>query len=187
MDERKLISAIILAGGYSSRMGRCKALLDFHGVSFLQNQIDKLRAVGIEDIVVSGYAMPIEGTRAILDIYPHCGPMSGLHAGLLAIRNPSALVVAVDIPLVPNALLEQLIQNHKRGITVVSHNEKIEPLIGVYDKSLSLECEKLLQAGDASIRRLFKKSDFSVLEYTGEPMLLMNCNTPKEYAEICLH
>ena len=40
------ISAIVLAGGFATRMGRDKATLEFRGVSFAQHQVDKLRALG---------------------------------------------------------------------------------------------------------------------------------------------
>ena len=36
-------SAIVLAGGFSSRMRRNKAELDFNGLSFLQLQVRKLQ------------------------------------------------------------------------------------------------------------------------------------------------
>ena len=177
-------SAILLAGGYSSRMGRNKAELDLHGVSFLQHQVGKLRTVGMEDIVVAGTPTSIEGTRSVMDIYPHRGPLSGIHAGLLAVKEPKALVLAVDTPLVPVSLLEDLIRRHRRGITVVSSGAGLEPLIGVYDKSLLPECEKLLQSSGTSLRRLFGKVGVTAVEYTGDPKLLMNCNTPEEYKKI---
>ena len=61
------VSAVILAGGRSSRMGRSKAELPFGGGTFLSCQADKLRALGIRDIVVSGYPAPPEGVRCVGD------------------------------------------------------------------------------------------------------------------------
>ena len=177
-------SAIILAGGHSSRMGQNKAALDFHGVSFLQHQVNKLRALGIEDIVVAGTPTAMEGARAVMDIYPHRGPLSGIHAGLLAAKEPRALVLAVDTPLVPESLLEELIRRHGKGITVVSWGGELEPLIGVYDQSLLPECEKLLCGSGTSLRKLFGKVGVTTVEYTGDQKLLMNCNTPEEYQKI---
>ncbi|MBP5743892.1 MAG: nucleotidyltransferase family protein [Oscillospiraceae bacterium] len=37
-------SAVVLAGGYSSRMGRNKAELSIQGCSFLEHQVEKLRS-----------------------------------------------------------------------------------------------------------------------------------------------
>ena len=47
-------SAAVLAGGFSSRMGRDKACLPFGGTTLLGFQVGKLRALGIEDIMISG-------------------------------------------------------------------------------------------------------------------------------------
>ena len=178
------VSAIILAGGYSSRMGKNKAKLDFHGVSLLRHQVDKARALGIEDIVIAGNVQPIAGTRAVTDIYPHRGPLSGIHAGLLAIQGSRALVLAVDTPLVPEETLLELMDKHSGGISVLSHRGEIEPLIGVYDKALFKACEDILQGENSSLRRLFQAVGVSTVEYTGDPALLINCNTPEEYEKI---
>ena len=176
-----MTSGIILAGGFSSRMGQNKAELDFHGQSLLEFQIDKLRRLGLEDIVVAGFLSSKAGVRFMPDLYPHRGPLSGLHAGLLAVRGTEALVLAVDTPLVPEALLSMLLSRHRGGITVVSCNGEIEPLIGVYDKALAANCESLLQGENRSLRQLLRQTAVTTLDYNGDPALLMNCNTEAEY------
>ena len=181
------VSAILLAGGHSSRMGREKAELLFHGKRLVQHQADMLRRLGVCEVLLSGYAEPVDGTRFVPDCYPHCGPLSGIHAGLLAAEHRAALVLAVDTPLVPPALLEELLRVHKKGITIVSCNGEWEPLIGVYDKTISSSCRELLQGEDYSLRSLFRKVPFSVLEYDGDPLLLMNCNTPEDYKQLCAY
>ena len=60
MKELKAISAIILAGGYSTRMGTNKAELVLQGKSFLARQVAKMRTIGIRDIVISGYETTIQ-------------------------------------------------------------------------------------------------------------------------------
>ena len=177
-------SAIILAGGYSSRMGRNKAELDFHGVSFLQHQVNKLRTIGIEDLVIAGYSSTMEETYTVTDVYPHRGPLSGIHAGLLAIRNDAALVLAVDTPLVPEALLRQLIEAHSEGATVVTTENGIEPLIGVYDRKLSSVCEQLLQGENSSLRFFLRTAGYTPLPFSGDKRLLENCNTPEDYRRV---
>ena len=187
MAERNAVSAVVLAGGYASRMGRDKAELDFHGRSFVQHQAEKLRALGIEDILLAGYTKPLEGARLIPDIYPHRGPLSGIHAALLAAENPSVLVLAVDMPLLPLALLEALIEAHEAGITLTTMSGKWEPLIGVYDVALAPVCERLLRGEDSSLRALIRESELRTVAYRGDPMLLLNCNTPEDYRSICAY
>lgn len=181
----KSVSAIILAGGRSSRMGTSKAELRLGGDTLLEYQVKKVRALGIEDVVLSGYQKPVEGARPAADIYPGRGPLSGIHAGLLAAANPHCLVLSVDAPLVPQDTLLSLIGYHTeagRPITILTHNGKKEPLIGVYDRSLSAEAEDILKTDSTSVRVLFDRVGAAAFEYGGDEALLFNCNTPEEYS-----
>ncbi len=177
----KTVSGILLNGGKSTRMGRDKAALDYDGVSFLQHQINKLRRIGIQDIVIAGGQRAEDGTSFVPDPFPDCGPLGGIAAGLSAIKNPSALVLAVDTPLVPEDFLQTLIERHTKGITVASFGGKLEPLIGLYDKSLAELCAKTLRAGRHSVRSLFSETEITTVDYSGDPGLLLNCNTPYDY------
>ena len=103
-DRSQAFSAILLAGGQSTRMGRDKAALDFHGKSLLRYQAEKLRRIGIEDLVIAGGDVSLPGARTVQDRFPGHGPLGGLHAALEQIENPSALVLPVDTPLVPEVL-----------------------------------------------------------------------------------
>ncbi len=178
-------AAILLAGGYSSRMGRDKAELEFDGRRLIELQLSKLLQAGVAEIVISGYAKPLAGTVFVPDVYPHRGPLSGIHAGLLAIHRPSALVLAVDTPLVPVSLLKELVSSHEGGARVVSHDGSLEPLIGIYDRSLAPACETALLGPSSSMHRFLREIGCSELPYQGDPTLLMNCNTPEEYRLAC--
>ena len=184
MKDPSNTSAILLAGGKSSRMGTSKAELDFHGVSLLQYQVEKLRRLGIEDIVVSGKATTMEGVPFVPDVYPDRGPLGGIHAGLLAIKNASALVISVDCPLIPAPFLQKLIAAHESGITLAARDGVTEPLIGVYDKALAGLCQEILQGERTSVRRLHDAVGLSTVDYEGDRRLLSGCNTPEEYREI---
>ncbi len=179
------MSAIVLAGGYSSRMGRNKAELELFGKSFLALQTEKLLRLGIEDIVIAGYPKPPEGTRFVLDIHPHRGPLSGIHAGLLAIRSASALVLAVDTPLVPQDWLETLCLAHDSGVTLTMLDGKAEPLIAVYDRILADDCDIVLRGSNTSIRKLLRRTRRFELPFRGDPRCLLNGNTPEDYERIC--
>ena len=184
------VSAIILAGGMSTRMGKCKAELEWNGGSLIEHQVNKLRSLGIDDIVISGYPKPPEGTRFAADKYLLKGPLGGIHAGLLAAENAHCLVISVDTPLVPAETLSELIQAHLDGsanITVLSHGDKIEPLIAVYERWLSGIAEQILQSDNTSVRVLFRRAGISRFEYEGDEMLLCDCNTPEEFLGASRH
>lgn len=182
------LSGIILAGGLSSRMGTCKARLPWEGTDLVRHQVRKLQALGITDILLSGFSDPVEGTRFVPDVYPRLGPMSGIHAGLLAARQEQCLVTAVDTPLVPEKALAALIHYHlenQNDITVLSHNGALEPLMGVYSKGVAPIAEALLRERNTAVRRLFDRVAFAPFPYTGDEQLLCDCNTRQDYAQAC--
>jgi len=178
-------SGVVLAGGYSARMGREKAELNFHGLSFLACQVEKLRELGIADILISGYEKAIPGTRFVPDVYPHRGPLSGVHAGLEAARNSRVLVLAVDTPLLPSRALWDLLRLPAASSVIWRCGGRLQPLPGVYDAALLPLCRELLQGGGASLRALLEKTRPVEVEYRWDPVWLTNCNTPEDYRFIC--
>lgn len=177
------ISAVILAGGRSSRMGSCKAELPWEGKTLVEHQVNKMRELGIKDIMISGYPVPIEGTRFVPDKHPLKGPLGGIHAGLLAAKNPHCLVTGIDTPLVPMDVLSDLIDTHissSRNITVLSHDGKIEPIMAVYESWLAGIAETILMTDNTSVRVLLNKVGYSKYLFTGDEFLLCDCNTPEE-------
>lgn len=175
------MSGIILAGGLSSRMGQQKALLTLEGKTLLEWQIDKLRALGISDIMVSG-AFDVPGVRVIADEYPQRGPLGGLHACLKAAKHLSCLVLSVDVPLIPVNVLANICRIHREGVTILRHAGGEEPLIAVYDSALHGIIEPIIRERGASVRVLQDKVSWNCFDYSGPEELLYNCNTPEDFS-----
>lgn len=178
-------SGVILAGGRSRRMGRNKAELELMGKTLLQRQVDKLLALGIQDIMLSGENCPVlPGVRVIPDEYAGKGPLGGLHACLRAAQNPACLVVSIDTPLVPAVALTHLCQTHGGGVTVLRHGGQEEPLLGVYDCRVAESISALIEDGRYAVRALRDVVPWSDFDYLGPEEQLMNCNTPKEFEAV---
>ena len=177
----KEISGIVLAGGKSRRMGTKKSELKLGGRTLLEIQVRKLQKLGVEDIMISGYDEPVGGTRALADIYPDKGPLGGVHACLLAAEKPACLVLSVDVPLIPEEVLETLVQAHEGGVTMLAHDGKTEPLLAVYDADLAARAESLILSDIRAMRALADSGPVRKVEYTGDLELLLNCNTPEDY------
>lgn len=180
-------SAVILAGGKSSRMGSCKAELPWGGKTLVEHQADRIMALGITDIMVSGYSRPVTGTRYVPDLYPEKGPLGGIHACLCAAKSAACFVISVDAPLFAPDEMKLLMEAHLAGdspITVAEHCGTLEPLIGVYDSNLSDAAEEILQGTNTSVKRLLDQTGFAVYEFPDENSV-RNCNTPDEYNELC--
>ncbi len=178
------VSAILLAGGKSSRMGTDKGALPFDGRPMLEHQIAKLKGLGVGEIIVSGRSADTSGTRCVMDEYTGRGPLGGLHACLSAARFPDCLILSVDMPLVPEETLRVLLSAHFAGeqsITLLTLGDRPEPLPAVCRRELAPVAARLLETGDGSLRSLLREAPFRLLPYRGARELLMNCNTPEEY------
>ncbi|QNI38157.1 molybdenum cofactor guanylyltransferase [Edaphobacter albus] len=109
--EKFPIAAYVLAGGRSLRMGRDKATLLLGGKSLIEHAVQKLGAITDEVFILgnrpdlSGFAPPVP------DLHEHCGPLGGMEAALAhSSHHDWILVVPVDVPFVPIALLRSWIR-----------------------------------------------------------------------------
>ena len=177
-------SAAVLAGGLSSRMGRDKAALAFGGGTLLTHQAEKLKRLGTDDLMISGWREPVPDARLIPDETPHRGPLGGVQACLKAARYDAVLFLSVDVPFVPAWALRRLLDCHTGGATVLTAGEKREPLIAVYDQSVLPAVEAALASDRRSMRGLLACVPVREVPYTGEAALLLNCNTPEDYREM---
>jgi molybdopterin-guanine dinucleotide biosynthesis protein A len=110
-------TAIVLAGGRSSRFGADKLAVDLEGRPLLEHAIRAVAAVAREVVVVLSPEGPEPLLHADLagrvrfarDAVEGMGPMAGVAAGLGAATQPLAIVVGGDQPaLVPDLLLAML-------------------------------------------------------------------------------
>ena len=169
-------------------MGRDKAALVIDGRSFLEIQQEKGRTLGISDIIVSGSFPEGHGYRVVGDSFPGRGPLEGLRCCLSAALNKRALVLAVDTPLVPTDELKRLIRFSEKDLTiptVLSHDGKIEPLIGIYPKSVIPYAVRELENGRGAMRAVLQAMGHLEYESSLEESFFVNVNTPQEYRNIC--
>jgi molybdopterin-guanine dinucleotide biosynthesis protein A len=149
-------SAVLLAGGRSTRMGRDKALLPIplaDGRTLLDRQLATLRAAGAAEVLVSaraGQALPpVTDARPVADLRHGCGPLGGLAAALAAATHDRVLVLAIDLPQMPPEFLAALVGESTPAVGVVplraSHPE---PLAAIYPRAAAGLAAKLLAAGE---------------------------------------
>jgi molybdopterin-guanine dinucleotide biosynthesis protein A len=132
------LSAIILAGGESRRMGRDKAWVEWNGRPLIAAAVDNARQLGITEIFISG--RPDADYSALdcpvlLDLEPGLGPLSGIERGLHYCTSPLLLVLAVDLPRITSAFLRALAARCNRLTGVVPLRQgRLEPLAAIYPK-----------------------------------------------------
>ena len=132
------ISAVILAGGESSRMGRDKAWLKLNGQPLITRALSIVRAAGIEEIYISGRAgADYSALRCpiLLDREPGTGPLAGIERALDATQAPLMLVLAVDLPNMTAAFLRKLADRCAPLTGAIPKLKgQLEPLAAIYPK-----------------------------------------------------
>jgi molybdopterin-guanine dinucleotide biosynthesis protein A len=133
------LSAVILAGGKSARMGRDKARLEIGGRPLLARQLQLIRETGAGEVFVSGRAGEdyTEFKCPVLyDRFQDAGPLAGIERALATASSSRVLVVAVDVPNLTPVILKQLIGRGRETMGVIPRIEgRMEPLAAIYSKS----------------------------------------------------
>ena len=145
-------SAVILAGGKSSRMGRDKALLKVDGKTLLARQIELSWAAGASEIFISGRADADYSRfrcRVLRDRFIGAGPLAGIEHALATTITPLLLVLAVDLPAMSLEFVQHLAANCAESIGAIPRvNGQIEPLAAFYPKAAQPLAETLLHDKD---------------------------------------
>lgn len=155
------ISAVLLAGGESRRMGQDKATLVFEGKPLWEIQLDLLRKLRPTEIFLSARSDPLwrpADVHFVSDQTPSRGPLSGLAATLPRIRTDHLLALAIDMPLMTEDFLRSLSNLIKPSCGVVPMiGNRAEPLAAIYPKGADSNVIAALSGPDFSLRSLAKK------------------------------
>jgi len=186
------VSAFILAGGKSTRMGTDKAFVSLDGRTLLARMLDLARQVTPNVRIVGDRAKFSPFAPVIEDIFPGRGPLGGIHAALKTSQSGLNIILAVDVPFVSLALLQYLITRSRNSpsaaITVPRSAEGWQPLCAIYRRQFADAAEKALSEGHYKIDALFEEVMVQAigqeeLETAGfAPRIFRNLNTPEELA-----
>lgn len=151
------IGFLLLCGGQSSRMGRCKALLPFGAEPLVQRVARAGRAFPERILSVNDPAIPTpEGFIRVSDVYADCGPMGGLHAALRATHCRALAAAPCDAPAYSPELAAFLRAQMDEGIDALIPEDdtgRAHPTMGVYAVSCLPALEANLQAGRYKLMR----------------------------------
>ena len=192
------VEGLILAGGKSSRMGGChKGSLTYNRESFTQILVKELRKETA--CVRLSYGQEVREDRGectvIMDIYPGCGPIGGIHAGLKACGREWLLVAACDMPFLKIELFRYMMDEFGQketgdtrydGVVPVTDG-RIHPLAAIYRTSIADILEEQVKRENYRIRDALKRLNILYIDVTGKKMfeqMLRNINTIEEYERL---
>lgn len=185
------VTAFVLAGGKSSRMGSDKAFLELNGRTLLAWALDLVRGVTSDFHIVGSRAKFEQFGPTVEDVYKDRGPLGGIHAALQNSTRELNLMLAVDLPYMDPSFLSYLVQK-ARGTESLAMVPRAaggwQPLCGVYRRGFREIAEGALQRGRNKIDALFEgisvgTIDESELTAAGfSDRIFQNLNTPAEFA-----
>jgi len=185
------LTAVILTGGRSSRMGRDKALLQHPaGGTFLSRAIALLGHLDPHlSVGADGEKYADFGVMRIPDRWPDIGPMGGIASSLEALQEP-ILAVACDTPLLTRALIDRLtsaFEQHPEASCICFRTDGfVQPLCAVYTEKTLDRLRALIGQGRYALRPVVEGPEALRLTLTDEEarQVAENVNTPEEYARL---
>jgi molybdopterin-guanine dinucleotide biosynthesis protein A len=181
---RRQATAIVLAGGESTRMGCNKALLDVGGRPLIERILGQLGPSFSQILISARNAQdyPSLGYPVIPDRSAGQGPLMGIASALEASENDLNLVVPCDLPDIPRWLVRRLLREARDADAVVpvTSDHHYEPLFAVYRKRVLPAIWKALQRGERRVASLYDQCSLKVLPLP-EGVSLKNLNCPADY------
>ncbi len=190
------IAGLIFAAGESTRMGRDKALLDFHGSTFLNRLIDLfLPRVSPLAVVLGHHAAAIRGTisagplqvQVVVNEQYKQGMLSSFQAGIRALPPAvsTAMFTLVDHPAVRESTLDQLIETFEREqpLLVIPRyqGQRGHPVVAarsILDQILALPA-------DSSAKNVIRAHRAeTIFVDVSDPGVVTDVDSPLEYQEL---
>ncbi len=176
------IPLIIFAGGKSSRMGQDKALLPFAGY----NTLSQFQQVRLSKLFKKVYISAKENkfdfdVNIIEDKYKDNSPLVGIISIFETLKVDRVFILSVDAPFVNKEVIDKLINSNNRFDAVVAKSKSgVQPLCGVYKRSILPIAQEHLKNKNHRLTSLLKKVDTQFVPFE-EDDLFLNLNHPHEY------
>jgi len=200
MDETSLqgnqpiadATAVVLAGGKSSRMGRPKSLLLFDGEPLIAHIVRALKRMFAETVIVAAPEQELPDLPAILvrDEVAYQGPVGGIYYGLKAASGNFCFVTSCDVPFLNPALISHVTSQILNYDVVVPYWEnRFQPLHAAYRTSVLPLLRVQLERGELRPVYLFDKvrtckiGEEEIRRFDPEGLSFLNMNTPDDYEE----
>lgn len=201
MERYDKISAFILAGGCSSRMGKDKGLLELGGQPLIvrtAHLLDPL--VSAVTVVGSPERYAPLGLHAIADVNfdvlegkgAALGPLAGIATALHSTETTWNLILACDLPYLTAEWLDWLMaraMESEKQIVMPRTSRGLEPLAAIYRRecatrlvaSLARGVRKVAEAMEQFSVDMVSDSDWRHVDPEGRTLL--NMNVPADYED----
>lgn len=186
------LTAIILAGGKSSRMQFNKGELKLKGEFLINKQIKILKKYFSEIIVVTNTKLNFlsEDVVVLSDEIKEKGPLGGLYTGLNNSSNKFNYLIACDMPHINEEFLEFQIKTLKEincDAIVTEYKGWVEPFNGFYSKKVIVNIEELiLNSKKINLYKILNKINTHYIKesiarvFSNDLLMFKNLNTQED-------
>jgi molybdopterin-guanine dinucleotide biosynthesis protein A len=200
-DPRANLTALVLAGGLSSRFGSNKALAALSGRTLVRHVVDRISQIARETIVVIGRGEPPDdflralprSVNLLNDELEGKTPLVGILRGLRVVETDYALILSCDIPFINWKVIE-LLHTRASGFDAAIprwESSKIEPLEAIYrvapmvkatERALAAERLSLLDAIEGLERVVYVPVEDEIRMIDPKLETFFNINTKADLA-----
>lgn len=182
------IPCVIFAGGKSSRMGEDKALLPFGEYSTLSEfQLRKLQKIFTNVYISCKNKSKFDFVANFIEDTPTnsvYAPTAGFTASFRTLDCEKFFAISVDTPFISENEINDLIDkdNSSLDATIAILNDKMQPMCGIYHRSLYKHFLHMIDTDNHKLGFLLKNSNTKFVPFEDEKAFL-NLNNPSEYKE----
>lgn len=181
--QNTIKTAIIFAGGKSSRMGQDKALLPFGDAPTLtQYQYQRLSQI-FEKVYISAKSHKFDfECQVIEDKYEASSPLVALLSIFETLDDDKVFVLSVDTPFVNEKVIHTLINECEQNVDIIvpKHVNNFEPLSAIYDKSILPLLQKHYEEDNHKLHDILKNAKTKAVHFE-ENKAFMNLNYFEDY------
>ena len=176
------VTAIILSGGKSSRMGEDKGLMLFEGKSMIEHIIKTVKPLVKDIIIISNNNEYTQfGYHVFKDIIKDKGPLAGILTGLEQSTTSKNLVLSCDTPFINEELIKLVLSYNDYDVVIPEKENRTHQLIGVYDKSCIAIIKEELANNRLKIKLVINKLDFKIVDVNHiDARVFHNINTKED-------
>ncbi|SET27277.1 molybdenum cofactor guanylyltransferase [Natronincola peptidivorans] len=193
---KESVSAVVLAGGGSTRMGQNKALLQLGDKTMIERIIEGLKPLFNEIIVITNHPEEYPMIKDILFVKDEMkleekNSLVGIYTGLLAAKNPYAFIVPCDMPFLDQNLIQHMLQQLEGEDIVIPFIEgHYQPLHAIYGKGCIEPIKELLEKRRYKITSFFGQvkiktiDEETIMRFSKDMKCFLNVNTYDAYLKI---
>ena len=191
MSKIKNVTATILAGGKSMRMGKDKTFLPLGNIFLLNRMFNIVEAMFKNIIVISNQIEQGDWQKCPVfkDIIPDKGPMGGIHSALNNISTSKTFIIAIDTPFISERIIRNIIAVKDFDVVATKYHNEVNPLplmiskncLDTIHKNISTNHEQTKNRS-YSLRRFFEEFNTMLIDLAqDENDSLFNINTIDDF------